>query len=135
MLQLLGIDGEMRAGGQAHQIDGVGHAADFVEVVHAPDEPAFDVAPGAEILHVQIAHREQLGSIGAFRADLRIQLRPAIECGAEEREDRFPHQPVLERQIFRHDFQLMRQPLFVGRRRFTKVHWLIVAESTCRVSA
>ena len=53
-------DGNVRAGGQAHQIDGVGQLVDFVEIVDAPDQAAFDVAPGAEIFHVQIAHGEHV---------------------------------------------------------------------------
>jgi hypothetical protein len=68
--ELRGVDRDMRAGGQPNQIYGIRHAADFVEVVDAPDQAAFDVAPCAEIFHVQIADGEQLRSFGALSADL-----------------------------------------------------------------
>ena len=56
-VQMIGGDGQMSAGGQANQVDRVGQPADFVEIVDAPDQPAFDVAPGAEVFDVQIADR------------------------------------------------------------------------------
>src|SRR5271155_874386 len=40
-----GLDGEMRADCETHQIDGVGHRPGFVEIVDTPDEAAFEVAP------------------------------------------------------------------------------------------
>ena len=49
--------GEQRAGREAHQIDRVRHRLRFVEIVDAPDQPAFGIAPGAEILDMQIADR------------------------------------------------------------------------------
>ena len=51
---------DMRAGGQAHQIDGIGQLVDFVEIVDAPHQAAFHVAPGAEVFDVQIAHRQHV---------------------------------------------------------------------------
>jgi hypothetical protein len=51
--------GEDGARDQPHEIDGIGHAGDFIEIVHAPNEPALGIPPGAEVLHVKIAHREQ----------------------------------------------------------------------------
>jgi hypothetical protein len=37
---------------RADEIDGIGHCRDLIEVVDAPDEPAFEVTPGSEILDV-----------------------------------------------------------------------------------
>ena len=58
-LQLRAVDGEMCTGREADQIDGPRHAAGFVEIVDAPDQPALGVAPRSEIFYVQIAHREK----------------------------------------------------------------------------
>ena len=40
-----------------------GSRAGFVEIVDAPDQAAFDVAPGSEVLHVQVAHRQHDGRL------------------------------------------------------------------------
>ena len=54
--EMSGFGGEVSAYGQADQIDGVGHGPSFVEIVDAPDQAAFDVTPGAEVFHVEIAY-------------------------------------------------------------------------------
>src|SRR5215467_15057832 len=54
---------EVRAYREADQIVGVGSRMSLVEVVHAPDQPAFGVAPGSEILHVQIADCQHARSL------------------------------------------------------------------------
>ena len=72
-------DRQERAGGQPHQVVGVRHRVGFVEVVDAPDQPAFGVAPGAEVLHVQIADAEHDRGGGQLGADLRPALDPAVE--------------------------------------------------------
>jgi len=51
-----GLGCEMGANSQTHQIDGIGHGPGFIEIIDSPDEAAFNVAPGAEILHVEIAN-------------------------------------------------------------------------------
>ncbi len=55
-----GFGSQVRAYGEANQIVGVGHRVGFVKIVDTPDEAAFDVAPGAEILDMQIAHSQHL---------------------------------------------------------------------------
>ena len=67
----------------------------LVEIVHAPDEPPLRIAPGAKILEVEIADRENFRSAGQFRAVLRPKLRPAIIGGAKEEERIGPHLLVL----------------------------------------
>ena len=79
-----GLDGEMGADGETHQIDGVGHGPGFVEVVDSPDEAAFDVTPGAEVFDMKIADGENVRRLGEIRADLRPELRPAVVGGAKE---------------------------------------------------
>ena len=60
--QLSRLDGKMGAHREPHQIDGVGHRPRFIEVVDTPDEAAFDVPPGAEVFHMEIANREDVGA-------------------------------------------------------------------------
>jgi hypothetical protein len=56
--------GEHGARDQPHEIDGIGHAGDFIEIVDAPNESALGIPPGAEVLNVEIADRNQSGRIG-----------------------------------------------------------------------
>ena len=61
--------GEVGADGEANQIDGIGHGPGFIEIVDTPDEAAFDVAPGAEVLDMKVAdgeHARGLGEIGTY---------------------------------------------------------------------
>ena len=71
----------------------------FVEIVDAPDHAAFGVAPGAEILDMQIADREELRRIGELRTGLAIKRHPAIESPAQERERGLAHFAMLQREI------------------------------------
>ena len=58
----------------------------LVEIVAAPNEAAFGVAPSAEILDVQVADGEQARGFVQVGADFRPQLHPAIKRRAEELE-------------------------------------------------
>ena len=111
--KLLCVDGQVRAGGEPNQIDGVRHAADFIEIVHAPHQTAFHIAPRTEILDMQIAGGEQPRSVVAFGTDLGPQLRPAVKGRAQEGEDAFAHSLVLQLEILRQNFELVRDPFFV----------------------
>src|SRR5579859_5527917 len=116
------FDGQMRAYGEADQIVGVGHGIGFVEIVDAPDEAAFRIAPGAEILDVQVAYREQLRTLGEFGTDLGPELRPAVVGGAQKREDRSLHVAVLRVQISLDDVGAMAEPVFKVAGSLTDVH-------------
>src|SRR5579871_4395278 len=83
------------AGGKSHQVARVRHVTGFIEIVDAPNEPAFDVAPGTEIFYVQIADGEQFGCIRSLGRSCRPGLRPTIESRAEEWKLGFRHQQVL----------------------------------------
>jgi hypothetical protein len=107
-----GLDGEMGADGEAHQIDGEGHGPGFVEIVDTPDEAAFEVAPGAEIFYVKVADGEDARGIGKFGANLRPDLRPAVVGGAEEHEDVRLHVGVLEAKVSWVDTSALSQPGF-----------------------
>ena len=64
---------------------------DFVEIVDAPDQAALDVAPGAEVLDVQISHRQHPRGAIFGGADLGPALHPAIEGGAQKEKYVFGH--------------------------------------------
>src|SRR5262245_64050550 len=59
------IDGEFifalcedRARHKAHEVYRVGHADDLIEIIDAPDQPPFLVAPSAKIFHMQVPNRQ-----------------------------------------------------------------------------
>ena len=107
---------------QADEIVGVRHGMSFVEVVDAPDQTSFDVAPGAEILYVQVAHRQHVRPLGKIGTHLRPDLRPAVVGGSQKGKDRRLHVGVLEAQIFLDQIGAMAEPLFKLAGRFDDVH-------------
>ena len=106
-------NGNVRAGGQAHQIDGIRQLVDFVEIVDAPDQAAFDVAPGAEIFDVQIADREHTRGASRIRADLGPELHPAIKRGAKERKHILRHGLMFALKIGGQQADVPGEPRFV----------------------
>ena len=117
-----GFDGEVGADGEADQIDGVGHGPGFVEVVDAPDQAAFDVAPGAEIFDVKIADGKDVRSLGQFGTDLGPELRPAVVSGAEEGEEFRLHVGVFEAEVFLIEVSALGEPGFELAGGFDDVH-------------
>ncbi len=117
-----GLDGEMGADGEAHQIDGVRHRPGFVKVVDAPDKAAFDVPPGAEVFHVQIADRERARSLGEIGANLRPELRPAVVSGAQKHEQVSLHVGVFQAKVFLVDGSAQSEPVFEQAGSFDDVH-------------
>ena len=117
-----GLDGKMSADGKPHQIDGVDHGPGFVEVIHSPDETAFDVAPSAEIFHMKIADGENVRGLGEIRTDLRPELRPAVAGGAKERKEFRLHASVLETKVFLVEMSALGQPFFEIAGGFDDVH-------------
>ena len=107
-------NGEIGAGGEADKVDGVGAGEDFVEIVDAPDEAAFKVAPRAEIFDMEIADGEDAWSFDEVGADCGPELQPAVESGAEEGKRVFGHGPVLEGEVFFDDGELVGEPGFEG---------------------
>src|SRR5580693_8219257 len=113
---------EMRAGGETNQIAGVGQPTDLVKIVNAPDETAFDVAPGSEVFDVQIADAEHLGRGGGLGGDVRPGLRPTVKSRAQEGEYGFPHEGVLAIEIGGDERDALAQPGFVFFGRAKDVH-------------
>jgi len=105
-------DGQVSAGGEANEIDGVGGGGDLVKIVDAPDEAAFGVAPGAEIFDVKIADGENVRSLREVGTDERPELKPAIKGGAEKRKSGFGHVLMLEGDVLLDDWELRGEPSF-----------------------
>ena len=93
------VNRKMRADGESNQIIGVGHRAGFVKIIHAPDQAAFHITPGAEVFHVKITDGENARRVREFRAALRPELSPAIVCRAKEREEFVLHASVFEAEV------------------------------------
>jgi hypothetical protein len=52
------FDRQPGASCQTHEMDGLGQQGGFIKIVDAPDEAAFGVAPGSEVLDVKLRERE-----------------------------------------------------------------------------
>src|ERR1039458_5100716 len=110
------------SGCQADQVVGVRQPPGLVEVVDAPDQAAFGIAPRPEILDVQIAHAQHYRRGHQAAADFRPNLRPAIVGCAHEWEQGRRHLLVLVLQIGGDDSELFGQPLFVAGGSFLDFH-------------
>ncbi len=100
----------MGADGEAYQIDGVGHGPGFVEIVDAPDEPAFDVAPCAEVFEVKIANGKDMRGAGEVGTNLGPEFRPTVVGAAKEEEDVRLHVGVFETEVSPVDVGALSQP-------------------------
>src|SRR5579872_4107965 len=109
-LQPASVDGQARRRGETHEVVRVRERICLVEIVDAPDEAAFVVAPCAEVLGVQIADSEDLRCARKVRAACIPLLHPAIERGAQERERADRHLLVLERDVSTHQRYLAPHP-------------------------
>src|SRR5437660_6185249 len=87
--QLLTRNCQIRARGQAYKIQGVGSRPGFIEVVHAPNQAAFLVAPRTEVLDVEVADSQNGGGLCEVGADFGPKLNPAVKGSAKKRERRF----------------------------------------------
>ncbi len=116
------LNGQPRAGGQPHQINRVGQGIGFVEIIDAPDQPALGVAPGAVIFHMQIPHRQDGGRAVELGTKFRVNLHPAIKCGAQKREFIVRHQLMLDGQIAPDHAQPAGQPLLISAGGLLDVH-------------
>ena len=111
--------GDERASGQADDVVGVGHGGSFVEVVDAPHETALGVAPGAEVVQVDVAHAKHQRCRHQTWATVRELFRPPVEGGPEERQRLMlaGHLVVLFVEVLFDNRCLSPQPiLVVGRR-------------------
>jgi hypothetical protein len=108
--------GEDGARDQANEIDGIGHAGDFIEIIDAPDETSLSIAPRSEILHVQIADRNHPWRLGEVGTRLPPQGGPAIERPSQKREDRVPHLLMFQCEVGLNDVDAFMEPALIGLR-------------------
>ena len=112
----------MGANRKPHQIDGVGHGPGFIEVVDTPDKAAFDVAPGAEVFHMEITNRQDVRSFRQLGTNLRPELGKAVVSRAEEGEQLRLHARMLQAEIFFVEMSAEAQPFFKVATGFDYVH-------------
>src|SRR5258705_1295017 len=105
---------QLDAGDEADQIEHVGHFSGFVEIVDAPDQAAVLIAPGPEILQVQIADRQHLWRVHQVRTPSADLLRPAEIGRAKENERAFRHPLVLVADVLFYHVAMPGEPGFVG---------------------
>ena len=120
--QVSGRGCQVRAHGQANQVVGVGHGVSFVEVVNAPNQAAFNVAPRAEVLHMQVADSQYTRTCGQLRTNLGPHLRPTVIRGTQERKYRGFHILVFEAKVRLDDVGVVAEPVFKLTRGFDDVH-------------
>src|SRR5712671_3162081 len=94
---------EMCAHRQADQILSISQRPGFVEIINAPDQAAFAIAPSAEIFYVKIAHRQYMRRLGQIGADSWPKLCPAVVGGAQKWKDRSFHAAVFEMKVLLDD--------------------------------
>jgi hypothetical protein len=117
---------EEGAGGEAHEVQRVRHQGGLIEVVDAPDQPALDIAPGAEVLQMQVADGQDFRCGFQLGADLQHRLGPAPVGGAQEGERAFLHLAVLRAQVGADEVaaELRGEPVLVQLRRSADAqHW------------
>jgi hypothetical protein len=83
------------------------------------------IAPGAEILHVQIAHSQHLRRPGQVGTNLRPHLNPAVEGGAQKLKWIRGHAGVFQSQIGRNNRNVFGQPRFILLGRFFDTHRML----------
>ena len=65
------VGDHFHAGGETHQVVGVGQGIGVIEIVDAPAQSPFRVTPGSETSHVEIAAAQNLWRMGQVFADFR----------------------------------------------------------------
>ena len=102
---------QQRTGRQPHQVHRVGEEAGLVEIVDSPHQPPIGISPGAEVLHVQVADRQETRHVIQFRAHLGPYLHPTIESRPKEWKKGRRHLLVLEPQIGLDNSDVQSQPI------------------------
>ena len=116
------LDGEKRTGSQSYQVIGVGQHSRFIEIVDAPDQPAFDISPRTEILDMKIAYGEHVRRFRQVGTDLRPDLHPAIKSGPQERKCRLGHALMLQAEIRFHNRRVRSEPGLISASCLDDIH-------------
>src|ERR1051326_1500326 len=86
----------------------------FVGVADPPYQTVLIVAPGSEVVDVQIARGEDNRSSRHIVADLRKDFCPPIVSGAKKKQESTSHQLTLVNKVVGHQRSAGRKPVFVG---------------------
>lgn len=113
---------KVRADSEPNQIVGVRERIAFVEIVDAPDKPAFGITPGPEILDMQIADCQDTRGLHEVGANFRPELSPTVVRGSKKKEKFSLHTEMFQTQVFPYDVGAMSQPVFIAARGFDYVH-------------
>jgi hypothetical protein len=105
--------GEDRARHKPHKVHRVGHASGLIEIIDAPDQPPFFVAPSAKIFHMQVPNRQHSRSLDEIGACLPPERTPPVECRAQESEERARHLAVFKLKIRLHNIDLTAEPILI----------------------
>jgi hypothetical protein len=105
--------GEDRARHKPHEVHRVGHAGGLIEIVDAPDQPPFFVAPSAKIFHMQVPNRQHSWSLDEIGTGLPQERTPAVEGRAQESEERTRHLAVFQMKIRLHNIDLPAEPILI----------------------
>src|SRR5689334_2703099 len=101
---------EAGAGREPDQVVRIGDDRCLVKIVDAPDQPRLGVAPGAEILQMQIADRQYWRGLRQLVADAFDPSRPAEISGPQEDKGTLAHAFVLLLQVGLDNTTLVAQP-------------------------
>src|SRR5215470_6233005 len=97
--EVVGTDRQMRAHREAYQILGKREGKSFVEIVDAPNQAAFLVAPRSEVFHVEIADGQLDRSSRELGNGRLPSCDPSVKGGAKERKHTGRHLSVLTVEI------------------------------------
>src|SRR5256886_4404875 len=120
--EVLGRNCQIGAGGEPYEVQGVGGRPGLIEIVHAPNQSAFLVAPRPEVLDVQVADGEHGRRFREVGANFWPKLNPAVESGAKEREGSFGHVGMFQGNVLANAGEAVREPALEVGCGFKDVH-------------
>src|SRR5271165_2166571 len=68
---------QMGTGGETDQVQGERQRVDFIEIVDTPYQASFNIAPGSEVLHMQVANCQDVQALSPRFLPLAPKLHPA----------------------------------------------------------
>jgi|ERR1035441_5696809 hypothetical protein len=67
--QFFGVNDDLHAGGQTHEVVCVSHGVRLIEVVDTPTEPTLSISPRPETIDMQITDRKNFGRTAKVSTD------------------------------------------------------------------
>src|SRR5260370_41998826 len=94
----------------------------LVDVVNAPCQPSFRVAPRSEAVDVKVSDGEYFRSAAQIATDLGPQLGPAVKSAAKKRVKILFHAGVFVPYLRLHERRARPHPVFVAFSRLQNIH-------------